>query len=96
MALRLGLEIYNSFIPKALYASKYNTSSVPGGSRKSLHFWNRYHSSCMNTTEMCNTGMKRKFCGLFGDIFKNCEKCSYQAVFAFFWPVAEIANKPIF
>ena len=37
--------------------------------------------------------MERKFCGLFGDIFKNYEKCSYEAVFAFFWQVAEMTNK---
>ena len=35
--------------------------------------------------------MKQKFCGLFGDIFRNCEKCSYEALFAFFWQVAELA-----
>ena len=33
--------------------------------------------------------MKRKFCGLFGYIFRNCEKCSYEALFAFFWQEAE-------
>ena len=48
------------------------------------------------TTEICNTGMERKFCGLFGNIFKNWEKWSYEAIFAFFWQVAEMANKPIY
>ena len=35
------------------------------------------HFSCMYTTEMGNTAMEWKFYGLFGDIFKNCEKLSY-------------------
>ena len=41
---------------------------------------------------MCNTAMERKFCGLSGDIFKNCENFSYEAKLAFFWQVAEMAN----
>ena len=48
--------------------------------------------SCMYTTEMGNTAKERKFCGLFGDIFKNCEKMSYEAQFAFVWHVVEFAN----
>ena len=35
--------------------------------------------------------MKRKFCGLFRDIFKNCENFSYEALFVFFWQEAESA-----
>ena len=35
--------------------------------------------------------MERKFCGLFGNIFKNCEKYFYEALFAFFWQEAESA-----
>ena len=30
------------------------------------------HFSCMITKETCKTAMERKFCGSFGDIFKNC------------------------
>ena len=37
--------------------------------------------------------LERKFCGFYRNIFKNCEKCSYEAVFAFFWQVAEMTNK---
>ena len=37
-----------------------------------------------------------KFCRIFGNIFKNCEKCSYEEIFALFWQVAEMANKPIY
>ena len=37
------------------------------------------HLSCINTTEMCNTAMKREFCGLFRNIFKNCEKVTCEA-----------------
>ena len=40
---------------------------------------------------MCNTAMEREFCGLFGDISKNYEKYSYEALFSFFWQVAESA-----
>ena len=70
---------------------------VPGGPRKSVHFFlNGYHFCYIITTETCNTGMERKFCGLFGNIFKNCEKYFYEAVFAFFCQVAEMANKPIY
>ena len=49
------------------------------------------HFSSINTIETCYTGMKRKFCGPFGGIFKNCEKCSYEAVLAFLWQEAESA-----
>ena len=41
---------------------------------------------------MCNTVMERKFCGLSGDVFRNCEKFSCEAKLAFFWQVAEMAN----
>ena len=40
----------------------------------------------------CNMAMERKFCGLLGDVFKNCEKFSYKAKLAFFWQEAEMAN----
>ena len=70
---------------------------IPGGPRKSVHFFlNGYHFCYIITTETCNTGMERKFCGLFGNIFKNCEKYFYEAVFAFFCQVTEMANKPIY
>ena len=50
-----------------------------GGPRKSLHLFLNYWYFCyVITTETCNTRMERKFCGLFGNIFKNCEKCSYE------------------
>ena len=49
------------------------------------------HFSCINTTETCNTAMEREFCGLFGVLFKNFEKCSYEALFALFWQVLESA-----
>ena len=49
------------------------------------------HFSCINTTKKCNTVMERKFCVLFGTFFKNCEKFSYEALFLFFWQVAESA-----
>ena len=41
------------------------------------------HFSCINTTETCNMAMERKFCGLFGDILKNCDKLSYEADISF-------------
>ena len=44
---------------------------------------------------MCNTATERKFCVLLEDIFKNCEKFSYEAKFQIFWQVAESANKSI-
>ena len=50
------------------------------------------HFCYINTTETCNTAMERKFCGLFGDIFKNWEKCSYEALLAFLWQEAELAH----
>ena len=63
--------------------------NIPGGPRKFAHFFeNCYHSCYIFTTETCNTGMEWKFCGLFRNNFKKCEKCSYEAVFAFFWQVA--------
>ena len=40
---------------------------------------------------MCNLAIKREFCGLFRNIFKNCVKCSYEVQFAFIWQVAESA-----
>ena len=46
----------------------------------------------MYTTEMGNMVMEWKLYGLFGDIFKNCEKLSYEAQFAFVWQVVEFAN----
>ena len=39
--------------------------------------------------------MEREFCWLFGDIQKKCKKSSYEAEFAFYWQVVELANKPI-
>ena len=39
--------------------------------------------------------MKQKFCRLFGDVFKNREKLSYEAQFAFFWQAVEFANYQI-
>ena len=60
--------------------------------RENLHTYKiACHFSCINTIQTCHTGMKRKFCGLLGEIFKNCEKCSYEAVFTFFWQEAESA-----
>ena len=41
---------------------------------------------------MGHTAMERKFCGLSGDGFRNCEKYSYEAKLAVFWQVAEMAN----
>ena len=49
----------------------------------------------MNTTEMSNAAIEREFCGLFVDIFENCEKLSYEAQFAFAWQEVEFANKQI-
>ena len=46
--------------------------------------------------ETCNTAMERKFCRLLGNVFKNCEKFSYEAEFAFFQRVAESAKKLIY
>ena len=69
---------------------------IPGGARKSLHFYeNCCHFCCIITTKPCNTRMERKFCWFFGNISKNFEKFSYEAVFAFFWQVAEMTNIPI-
>ena len=39
--------------------------------------------------------MERKFCGLFGDVLKNCEKLSYEVQFAYFWQAVEFANNQI-
>ena len=55
-------------------------------------FKNCCHFRYINTTETCNTVLKRKFCGLYGDIFKNCEKCFYDSILSFSWQVAEMAN----
>ena len=41
---------------------------------------------------MCNTATERKFCVLLEDIFKNCEKFSYEALFAYLWQEAELAH----
>ena len=53
-------------------------------------------SAYNETAETCNTAMERKFCGRLGDVFKNCEKFSYEAEFAFFQRVAESAKKLIY
>ena len=52
------------------------------------------HFSCMYTTEMGNMAMEWKFYGLFGDIFKNCEKLSYEAWIAIFLWLAEYVYAP--
>ena len=49
------------------------------------------HFCYIKTTEMFNTALELEFCGLFRNIFKKGEKCSYEAVFAFFWQVSEMA-----
>ena len=53
------------------------------------------YSAYIEATEMCNTAMERVFCKLFGNIFINCEKLSYETKWALFWQVVEFANKPI-
>ena len=68
--------------------------TVPGVARKSFHWYNV--DSFMNATESCNTAIERIFCGLFMDDLENCQKLCYDAKLAFFWQVAESANKPIY
>ena len=34
---------------------------------------------CMHATELCNTAMERQFYRLSEDVFRNCEKFSYEA-----------------
>ena len=67
----------------------------------SVHHTYRVRQENLNTSKIAvilavstlqkRVAMERGFCGLFGDIFKNCEKCSYEALFSFFWQVAESA-----
>ena len=52
-------------------------------------------SAYIEAAVTCNTAMEREFCTLFGNIFKNCEKSSYEAKWACFWQVVQFANKPI-
>ena len=47
-------------------------------------------SAYNEATETCYTVMERE------DYFENCEKLSYEALFAFIWQVAELAKKPIY
>ena len=65
--------------------------SVQGGPPKLSQFGFLQFSINTEATWMCNMSYERKFCRLLGDIFKNCEKLSYVAEFAFFWQVAELA-----
>ena len=65
---------------------------MPGALRKSEHFFIKL-LPFLQYKQMCNTALEREFCGFYRNIFKNCEKCSYEAVFAFFWQVAEMTNK---
>ena len=57
-----------------------NERSVPTGWAEKIYTLSKLFAisvvTCIDTTEKCNTGMERKFCGLFGSIFKKCEKCS--------------------
>ena len=48
-----------------------------------------YILKVMNVTQTRNTTMERKFCWLFGDIFKSCERFFYAEQFTFFWQAAE-------
>ena len=48
-----------------------------------------YETHNIETTLTSNTAMERQFCGVFGDIFENYEKLSYEAEFTFFWLVIE-------
>ena len=68
---------------------------IQGGPPKLSQFGFLQFSINAEATLMCNKSYERKFCWLLGDIFKNCEKLSYGAEFAFFWQVAELANNPI-
>ena len=61
-------------------------------SRQNLSLISPVHNEA---TETCNTAMEREFCRLFIDIFKNCENLSYESQLAFFWKMAEFANKQI-
>ena len=77
------------------YAYISNIHDVQGGPPKLSQFGFLQFSINTEATLMCNKSYERKFCWLLGDIFKNCEKLSYGAEFAFFWQVAELANNPI-
>ena len=68
---------------------------IQGGPPKLSQFGFLQFSINTEATWMCNMSYKRKFCWLLGDIFKNYEKLSYGAEFAFFWQVAELANNTI-
>ena len=66
-----------------------NQTQTSGGEHMIfLTFGTSLHSTTISkhyTTETCNTAMERKFCGLLGDVFKNCEKFFNEAKLAFFW-----------
>ena len=53
-------------------------------------------SAYNEATVTCNTAMERRFCGLSGDVSKNCEKLSYEAKLAFFRRMAELAKNLIY
>ena len=50
---------------------------------------------CIPTTEMGNTAKEREFYRLSEDVFWNCENIFYEALFVFYWQMAESTNKPI-
>ena len=50
-----------------------------------------YQRHIIEATLMSNMAIKRQFYGVFGDIFENWKKLSYEAEFAFFWQVSESA-----
>ena len=62
-------------------------------------FRNEYHFRCTICKHYRDVYVIRRYNGNFADFseifFKNCEKFSYEAEFAFFWHVVELANKPI-
>ena len=94
---RSSKTLYSRALPFIItpHQTCYRSCNLQGGPPKLSQFGFLKFSINIEATWMCNMSYERKFCWLLGDIFKNCEKLSYGAEFAFFWQVAELANNPI-
>ena len=68
---------------------------IQGSAPESAVYSKGQQTHNIETTLTSNMAMERQFCGVFGDIFENCKKLSYEAEFTFFWLVVELENEPI-
>ena len=50
-----------------------------------IQFLKQVFSAYSDAAETCNTAMEREFYYLSEEVFRNYEKKSYEAKFAFFW-----------